>query len=85
LEGGYGHIRLTLSDEGLREVTPATESIAKWSSVTGVIHDADRIIVRLATGQAAVINGRSYSGPVPFQELPRLISEFRKQFGGRPV
>ena len=79
LQGGYGPIQLTLSEEGLREVTPTTDSLARWSGVSDVIRDSDHIYVRLATGQAAIISRRSYSGPVPFDEIPRAIDELRKR------
>jgi hypothetical protein len=77
-QGGFGRVQLTLSEEGLREVTPVTDTLVKWSLVTGVIVDKDRIFIRLSSGQAAVINARSYSGPVPFRELTNLVNDFWK-------
>ncbi len=76
-QGAYGQVTLTLSDQGLREVTPATDSFVKWSSVTSVIRSQDRLFLPLTTGQAAVIPRRSYSGPIPFDNLPEFIERLR--------
>jgi hypothetical protein len=79
VRGGFGEHRLTLADDGLREVTPATESLAKWPSVTDVIIDRDHIYIRLASGQAAVISRHSYSGPVAFEQIPQVIHEQKQK------
>ena len=70
---------MPLSDEGLREVTPAIESLAKWQSVTDVVVDNGHIYVRLASGQAAVINRLSYSGAIAFEQIPQVIHEYRQK------
>jgi hypothetical protein len=80
LRGSFGRIRLTLSDEGVRELTPAAESFAKWDSVTEVSGSEGRIFIRLNNGAAAIISKISYSGPVPFDELQGVIVEHRKKF-----
>ena len=87
VRGSFGEHRLTLSDEGLREVTPAIESLAKWQSVTDVVVDNGHIYVRLASGQAAVINRLSYSGAIAFEQIPQVIHEYRQKhaFSYSPV
>lgn len=79
LEGSFGPVKLSITDEGLREVTPATDSLVRWTSITDVIADIDHIYVRLTTGEAAVISRQSYSGPVSFNEIPKVIDEFRQR------
>ncbi|MBC7815721.1 MAG: YcxB family protein [Planctomycetaceae bacterium] len=79
LEGSFGPVQLVLTDEGMREIMPATNSLVQWASITEVIADADYIFVRLTTGQAAVISRQSYSGPVLFDEIPKVIDEFRQR------
>ena len=83
LEGGFGPIQLVLSNEGLREVTPATDSLVRWTSVIQVVADADHVYVRLVTGQAAVISRQSYSGPIAFEEIPGVIEEFRQRHSAK--
>src|SRR5207249_11594568 len=79
VRGSFGEHRLILSDDGLREVTPAIESLAKWQSVTDVVVDNGHIYVRLASGQAAVINRLSYSGAIAFEQIPQVIHEYRRK------
>lgn len=79
LKGCLGHAELTLSDVGMREVTQAVDSLVKWSGVIDAVQEGDHIFVRLSTGQAAVIARRSYSGPVPFEEIPRIIRDFKQK------
>jgi hypothetical protein len=79
VKGSFGQVQLTLSAAEMREVTPATDSTVKWQSVMDVVRDGDYVFVRLATGQAAVIPRRSYSGPVAFDEIPQAIIDFRQK------
>ena len=78
LQGSYGRHQLILTDEGVREITPVTDSLSKWPSITDVVPEGGRIFVRLASGHAAVICRQSYSGPVPFEDLPRVINQYRE-------
>jgi len=80
LAGSFGAHHLTLSEAGLREVTPATDSLVRWDSVTDVVTEADHIFVRLVTGQAAIISRQSYAGPVAFDDIPRVIDEFKTKY-----
>jgi hypothetical protein len=79
LTGSFGAHQLILSDAGLREITPATDLLAKWQSVTDVVSEPEHIYVRLASGHAAVISRQSYSGPVAFDDIPRVVHEFRQK------
>jgi hypothetical protein len=79
LRGSFGPVQLTLSEDGMREVTPAIDSFVRWNFVTEVVSDTDRIFVRLCTGQAAVISRSSYAGPVPFDDMPKVIDDFRRR------
>jgi hypothetical protein len=80
LKGGFGPHELILSESGLREITPATDSFVKWSGITAVVRDGEHIFVRLVNGQAAVICRQSYSGPVTFDEIPKVIDDFRTKY-----
>jgi hypothetical protein len=69
----------------MREVTQAADATIKWPGVIDAVRDGDYVFVRLTTGQAAVIARRSYSGPVPFDDIPRVISEFKQQHIAEPT
>lgn len=83
VKGSFGPAELTISELGLREVTPAADASLKWQSVIDAVRDGDYVFVRLSTGQAAVISRRSFAGPVPFEDIPKVITDF-KQNGGSP-
>jgi hypothetical protein len=85
VKGSFGQVQLTLSAAGMREVTPATDSTVKWQSVMDAVRDGDYVFVRLATGQAAVIPRRSYSGPVAFNEIPQAITDFKQKHIAGPA
>ena len=85
LKGCLGQARLTLSDIGMREVTQAADALIKWPGVIDAVQDGDYVFVRLSTGQAAVIARRSYSGPVPFEEIPRIILDFKQKHIAEPT
>jgi hypothetical protein len=80
IQGIFGAYQLTLSDEGVRDVGQTGESFCKWSGVAEVVTHGDYIFIRVVSGVAFVISRRSYSGAVPFEELPQVIEEFRKKY-----
>lgn len=76
----FGPHQLILSNYGLQEITPATDTRIKWQSVGDVIAQDNHIFIRLTTGYAAVISDKSYSGPVAFAELPQILIDFKKKY-----
>jgi hypothetical protein len=80
LKGQLGHCQLTLSDVGMREVTPRTDKTFEWQSVIDAFRDGDYVFVRVATREHAMIPRRSYSGPVPFEEVPQTIHALKQKY-----
>jgi hypothetical protein len=76
LAGGFGPHELTMSETGLHEVTPASESFVKWQFVTEVATDPDHVFIRLSSGQAAVIAREAFSGPIAFDEVESVIRRY---------
>ena len=79
LQQSYGLVEMTLTEEGIREVTPVIDLLMKWQGVTEVIRERDYVYIRHSSGQTVIVSRRSYHGPVPFEELPRVVEEFRKK------
>jgi len=77
LRGCFGDVQLILTEAGLREITPTTDSLVKWHAVTDVVVEGEHTFIRLATGQAAVINRKSYSGPVDYERIAEVVQEFK--------
>ena len=64
----------------MREITSTADSLVKWSGVAAVTFKGDRIVVRLTTGQAAIIP----SG-VPFGQIPRSSRIFGNRIDWHPL
>jgi hypothetical protein len=75
-----GHCQLKLSEVGVREVTPASDKTFEWQSVIGALRDGDYVFVRVATGEDAMIPRQSYSGPVPFEEIPQAVRGLKQKY-----
>lgn len=79
--GAFGRHQLTLTEAGLQETTPVTESFVRWQSVSDVSIQPDHIFVCLANGQAAVVPRESFSGPVSFDEAALVLRRLAKRRG----
>ena len=80
--GNLGQHQLTLSDVGMREVTPTTDTTVEWEKVIDALRYGDYVFVLVSTKEvaaAAVISRRSYSGPVPFDEIPQAIQDLKQK------
>ncbi len=70
LEGSFGPVQLVLTDEGMREIMPVTDSLVQWASVTEVIADADHIFVRLTTDRPPSSVASRIPGQCPSTTFP---------------
>jgi hypothetical protein len=73
MEPSFGQIRVTLGEDGLREVTPSSELFVKWAFVTNVATEQNHVFFRLANGHVVIPERESYSGTVPFDQLAPLV------------
>jgi hypothetical protein len=83
VKGIFGSRQLILSEAGLREISPVVDSWVKWDSVREPVIEDDHILIPLANGSAAVISRKSYSGPIPFEEVPAVIANFKEKHAKR--
>src|SRR5262249_8562112 len=77
----YGPCSLEITDQGLRSVSPISESLHKWHGVSKVAARGGHVFVVLASGSALVISRESFAGPIRFEELvpalQKAISGYR--------
>jgi hypothetical protein len=77
LEPLCGAHELTVTGDGLHNLHPLGESRLSWNSFSNCATVEGRLFIVMIIGSAYIINSTSYSGPVPFSELPEAIKRLR--------
>jgi hypothetical protein len=73
----FGERQIVFSPAGIRLIGPFAESAIEWKGVIAVEKVDPDIFVRFVGGNAIVISRESFSGPIEFDAIPKLIEDVK--------
>ena len=70
-QGLFGRSRVTLTSEGITEVTELRQSTTRWPAVERVVRDGARAYIYLSSMSAVVVPHRAFASAAEFEEFVR--------------